>query len=89
MRVVPFGHVLVDGPQLEQPGFALTIEPENGEIKERYAKVCEIRANAASDWHDATPAEMRRRALQRLALVPIQSSQPANSAIRAISSTRG
>jgi hydroxyacylglutathione hydrolase len=38
--------------------FALTIEPENGEIKERYASVCEIRANAAADWHDATPAEM-------------------------------
>ena len=38
--------------------FALTIEPENGEIRERYEKVCEIRANAAADWHDATPAEM-------------------------------
>jgi len=38
--------------------FALTIEPENGEIKERYAKVREIRAKAAADWHDATPAEM-------------------------------
>jgi hydroxyacylglutathione hydrolase len=38
--------------------FALTIEPENGEIKERYAQVREIRANAAADWHDATPAEM-------------------------------
>jgi hydroxyacylglutathione hydrolase len=38
--------------------FALTIEPENREIKERYASVCGIRANAAADWHDATPAEM-------------------------------
>lgn len=38
--------------------FALTIEPENGEIRERYDKVCEIRSNAAADWHDATPAEM-------------------------------
>lgn len=38
--------------------FALTIEPENGEIKERYDKVCKIRANAAGDWHDATAAEM-------------------------------
>ncbi len=38
--------------------FALTIEPENGEIKERYDKVCGIRANPAADWHDATPAEM-------------------------------
>ena len=38
--------------------FALTVEPENGEIKERYDNVCVIRANAAADWHDATPAEM-------------------------------
>ncbi len=38
--------------------FALTIEPENGEMKDRYARVRELRANAASDWHDATPAEM-------------------------------
>jgi hydroxyacylglutathione hydrolase len=38
--------------------FALTIEPENGEMKERYAKVRETRSKAASDWHDATPAEM-------------------------------
>jgi len=38
--------------------FALTVEPENAEIKERYAAVCELRANAAADWHDATPAEM-------------------------------
>jgi len=38
--------------------FALTIEPENGETKERYARVREIRAKAAADWHDATPAEM-------------------------------
>jgi len=38
--------------------FALTVEPENPEIKERYDRVREIRANAAADWHDATPAEM-------------------------------
>ena len=38
--------------------FALTVEPENPEIKERFAQVCEIRANAAEDWHDATSAEM-------------------------------
>jgi len=38
--------------------FALTVEPENAEIKERYDRVREIRANAAADWHDATPAEM-------------------------------
>jgi len=38
--------------------FALTVEPENGEIKERYERVCEIRSHAAADWHDATAAEM-------------------------------
>lgn len=38
--------------------FALTIEPENAEIKERYDRVVSLRANAAADWHDATPAEM-------------------------------
>ena len=38
--------------------FALTVEPENGEIKERYDRVLAVRANAAADWHDATPAEM-------------------------------
>ena len=38
--------------------FALTIEPENTEIRERYERVREIRANAAPDWHDATAAEM-------------------------------
>jgi hydroxyacylglutathione hydrolase len=38
--------------------FALAVEPENPEIKERYAAVRELRARAAADWHDATPAEM-------------------------------
>jgi hydroxyacylglutathione hydrolase len=38
--------------------FALTVEPDNPEIVERYARVQEIRSNAATDWHDATPAEM-------------------------------
>jgi hydroxyacylglutathione hydrolase len=38
--------------------FALTIEPDNPEIHERYAKVQEIRSHASADWHDATPAEM-------------------------------
>jgi len=38
--------------------FALTVEPDNAEIKERYDHVCGLRANAAADWHDATPAEM-------------------------------
>lgn len=38
--------------------FALTIEPENPEIRERYEAVRALRARAASDWHAATPAEM-------------------------------
>ena len=38
--------------------FAITTDPENSEIRERYARVQEIRSGAASDWHDATPAEM-------------------------------
>ncbi len=38
--------------------FALTVEPDNEAIRQRYARVREIRANAAPDWHDATPAEM-------------------------------
>jgi hydroxyacylglutathione hydrolase len=38
--------------------FALTVEPDNAEIKERYDQVCELRSGAAADWHDATPAEM-------------------------------
>ncbi|MAG33335.1 MAG: hydroxyacylglutathione hydrolase [Deltaproteobacteria bacterium] len=38
--------------------FALTIEAENAALEERYQQVLAIRANAAADWHDATPAEM-------------------------------
>jgi hydroxyacylglutathione hydrolase len=38
--------------------FALSVEPENPEIKERYELVRELRARATGDWHDATPAEM-------------------------------
>ncbi|HIF95062.1 MAG: hydroxyacylglutathione hydrolase [Myxococcales bacterium] len=38
--------------------FALTVEPDNAEIKKRHAAVRDIRAKAAADWHDATPAEM-------------------------------
>lgn len=38
--------------------FALTVEPDNPEIRERYEQVVALRANAAADWHDATPAEM-------------------------------
>lgn len=38
--------------------FALTVEPENPEIRERYEQVRTTRARAAADWHDATAAEM-------------------------------
>jgi hydroxyacylglutathione hydrolase len=38
--------------------FAMTVEPDNREIRERLARVQAIRARAAADWHDATPAEM-------------------------------
>lgn len=38
--------------------FALTIEPDNADMKSRYDEVREIRAKAAADWHDATAAEM-------------------------------
>jgi hydroxyacylglutathione hydrolase len=38
--------------------FALTTDPDNAEIRERYARVQKIRSGAAGDWHDATPAEM-------------------------------
>ena len=38
--------------------FALTVEPENAEIAERYEQVRATRARKAADWHDATPAEM-------------------------------
>jgi len=38
--------------------FALTIEPDNIELQERYTKVQETRSRAAADWHDATAAEM-------------------------------
>lgn len=38
--------------------FALTVEPDNVEIRERYEQVRALRARAAADWHDATAAEM-------------------------------
>lgn len=38
--------------------FARTVEPENREIEARFEQVKAIRAKAAEDWHDATPAEM-------------------------------
>jgi hydroxyacylglutathione hydrolase len=38
--------------------FAAHVEPENEAVREKRARVEAIRANAADDWHDATPAEM-------------------------------
>ncbi len=38
--------------------FAAHVEPENAAIREMQARVETMRRNAASDWHDATPAEM-------------------------------
>jgi hydroxyacylglutathione hydrolase len=38
--------------------FAAVEEPDNEAVKRKLARVRDIRAAAASDWHDATPAEM-------------------------------
>jgi hydroxyacylglutathione hydrolase len=38
--------------------FAVHAEPDNAAVRAAAARVAEIRANAAKDWHDATPAEM-------------------------------
>jgi hydroxyacylglutathione hydrolase len=38
--------------------FAETVEPDNEAIKQKLARVREIRAGAAGDWHAATPGEM-------------------------------
>jgi len=38
--------------------FAITVEPDNPEITERYERVREIRSQVADDWHHATAAEM-------------------------------
>ncbi len=38
--------------------FAAHVEPDNAAIREKEKRVQEIRARAASDWHDATPDEM-------------------------------
>jgi hydroxyacylglutathione hydrolase len=38
--------------------FAAAEEPGNEAVKSRLARVREIRANAAADWHEATPSEM-------------------------------
>jgi hydroxyacylglutathione hydrolase len=38
--------------------FAAHVEPENEAVKRAIARVQQIRARAAADWHDATPDEM-------------------------------
>jgi len=38
--------------------FAVHAEPENAAAKQKLERVRAIRAHAAADWHDATPAEM-------------------------------
>jgi len=38
--------------------FAAHVEPENAAVKAALERVTRVRANAANDWHDATPAEM-------------------------------
>jgi hydroxyacylglutathione hydrolase len=38
--------------------FAVTIEPDNADMRSKLEAVEAIRAQAAPDWHDATPAEM-------------------------------
>jgi len=38
--------------------FAAAEEPDNDAVAQKLERVRKIRANAAPDWHDATPAEM-------------------------------
>lgn len=38
--------------------FAVTVEPDNSDIRAKLERVQSIRAGAAPDWHDATPDEM-------------------------------
>lgn len=38
--------------------FAVTIEPDNADIRSRLEQVEKVRAHAAPDWHNATPDEM-------------------------------
>jgi hydroxyacylglutathione hydrolase len=38
--------------------FAAHVEPDNAAIRAKQERVAAIRAKAAPDWHDATPAEM-------------------------------
>jgi hydroxyacylglutathione hydrolase len=38
--------------------FAAHVEPDNTAVRAAALRVAQARANAAKDWHDATPAEM-------------------------------
>ena len=38
--------------------FAVTVEPDNAAMQEKLERVRKIRAQAAADWHDASPGEM-------------------------------
>jgi hydroxyacylglutathione hydrolase len=38
--------------------FAAHVEPDNQAVADKLARVVQIRAGKAADWHDATPAEM-------------------------------
>ena len=38
--------------------FAAHVEPDNAAVKAMQQRVAALRANAAADWHDATPDEM-------------------------------
>lgn len=38
--------------------FAAHVEPENAAVARKLERVVAVRAIAAADWHDATPAEM-------------------------------
>ncbi len=48
------GHEYTEGSLV----FAEHVEPDNAAIREKLEAVRKIRAGAAADWHDATPAEM-------------------------------
>lgn len=38
--------------------FAASVDPDNEDVRRKLEAVRRIRSNKASDWHDATPAEM-------------------------------
>ncbi|MDE0886380.1 MAG: hydroxyacylglutathione hydrolase [Myxococcota bacterium] len=38
--------------------FAVSVEPDNAAMQAKLQRVRDLRASAAADWHDATPAEM-------------------------------